>query len=153
MQLDVKLQEPFSYNVLGLILLILLLIALLTYIIILLVKKQSNKPVVIIETKLDINSLKRRYMDSINKLALEVKKKKISNRNAYNELSMLIRKFVYEATKIDVTKCSLNEIRELKYDSLTELVEEYYEPEFSFEKEGDILTSIEKTKGVIEKWK
>ncbi len=153
MQLDVKLQEPFSYSVLGLILLILLLIALLTYIIIIIIKKQSNKPKIIIEKRVDINSLKKKYINQINKLLIEVNNKKIKNRSSYNELSSIIRKFVYEATNIDVTKYSLNEIRKLKYDSLTKLVEEYYEPEFSYSKEGDILASIEKTKGVIETWK
>ena len=50
-------------------------------------------------------------------------------------------------------KYTLNDIKKIKMDNLTKLVEEYYEPEFSKEGNGDIISSIDKTREVIVKWK
>lgn len=153
MQLDVKLQEPFSYNFIGLILLILLIVSFFIFIIVKIVKKNANKPKIQIVIPKNIPSIKNKYLKQIDELEKNVKNNQINDRKAYNELSSIIRKFINESVGIDVMKYSLNEIKTLKISSLTSLVEEYYEPEFSYEGEGDILSSIEKTKGVIETWK
>lgn len=154
MQSDVKLQEPFSYSSLGVYLLILLIVILLVFIIIKIVKKvKKNKPEVPIIKNKDINAVKNNYLNEINILEEKVKNNKINKRKAYNDLSCIIRKFIFDSTSIDVMKYSLSEIKTLKIDSLSALVEEYYVPEFSKEGEGDILSSINKTKEVIIKWK
>jgi hypothetical protein len=154
MQLDVDLQEPFSYSSIGLILLILLIVAFITVLIVRLVlKAKKNQPVIQYVPVADINRVKGKYLKMIDELVESVNTKKLSDRRSYNELSGIIRKFTFEATNIDVMKCSLNDIRKLKMPALTKLVEEYYEPEFSYEGTGDILASIERTKEVILSWK
>lgn len=154
MQLDVDLQEPFSYSIIGLILLILLIVAfIVTLIVLLVLKAKKNRPVIEYIPIADINTIKSKYLKMVEELVDGVNSRKFSDRRAYNELSGIIRKFTFEATNIDVMKCSLNDIRKLKMPALTKLVEEYYEPEFSYEGTGDILSSIEKTKGVILQWK
>ena len=153
MQLDVSLQEPFSYSKLGLIMLILLIVALIIYILVkLIIKLNKNKPQLEYVPIVNVGSIKDTYIKQIDELKDNVNNKKISDRRAYNDLSSIIRKFIYEATNIDVMKCSLNDIKKLKMHSLTKLVEEYYEPEFSYEGKGDILSSIDKTKEVIMRW-
>lgn len=150
---SVNLQEPFSYSSIGLILLILLIVAFIVVLIVILVKKTKNKAVIEYIPVVDIDGVKNKYLKMIEELSVSVNEEKISNRRAYNDLSSIIRKFTFESTNIDVMKCSLNDIKKLKMPALTKLVEEYYEPEFSYEGKGDILSSIERTKEVILKWK
>lgn len=156
MQLGVKvdLQEPFSYSFIGLILLILLVVVFIVVLIVRIILKRRKTPAVIEYIPVvDIDRVKGKYLKMIDELVVSVNEEKVSNRRAYNDLSGIIRKFTFEATNIDVMKCSLNDIKKLKMPSLTKLVEEYYEPEFSYEGTGDILSSIDRTKEVILKWK
>ena len=153
MQSDVKFQEPFSYSPLGIICLVLLVVILITFIIIKLVLNKDKKIANIKYNQINIEQIKHVHLSKIDHLKDEFENHKISERRAYNELSSIIRNFAYETTNIDVRKYSLNDIRKLKMNCLTNLVEEYYKPEFSKEGTGDIISSIEKTKGVIIKWK
>ena len=68
-------------------------------------------------------------------------------------MSVLIRSFVLDATDIDLLKSSLSEIKEKDTGILYDLIKEYYEPEFSKNNKGDIISSINKTRKVIEEWK
>ncbi len=154
MQSDVKFQEPFSYSILGVILLVLLIVILVAYLVYILVIKKKDAPKIVINYRpKNVFLIKHSYLSKIDSLKKQVNNKKLSQRKAYNELSSIIRSFVNEATSIDVMKYTLSEIKTLKMDNLTKLVEEYYEPEFSREGTGDILASIDRTREVIEKWK
>ena len=150
MQLDISLNGPFSYNILPLIIvLILIIITIVVFLCFNISFKKKEKPIVVIAK--DINSIKMKYLKELDDLSNNINV--LSKRKVYNILSLIIRRFVLEATNVDVLKYSLNEIRALKVDSLTELVSEYYEPEFSKESNANPITSINKTKEVINKWK
>ncbi len=154
MQLTTELNEMFSYS-LWPILLFLVIILFLIIIYILKVKK-SKKPIIkinkVIDSSVNLNKIKSDYLNKINNLVNDVKEEKIANRTAYLELSKIIRKFVYKVTNIKVQNYTLQEIKKLNIPILTELVLEYYQPEFAKDSKGNILKSIEKTKEVIEKW-
>ena len=96
--------------------------------------------------------IKRRYVEKLIKLANKISAGKISERKAYQSLSILLRSFVYEATKIRVQDYTLTEISRLGMPRLTSLVSEYYEPEFARHSMADISASLGRTKGVIEAW-
>ena len=152
MQSDISLNEPFYYANYPLVIVILLII--ITIIILLCLninkeKKPKDKPIVAV--KKDINSIKNKYLKELDDLSRNIHI--FSKRKIYNILSQTIRSFVLETTNVDVLKYSLNEIKTLNIDSLTELVEEYYEPEFNKESNANPITSINKTKEVIKKWK
>ena len=152
MQLDTNLNGPFSYAIYPLIIVILLII--ITIIVFLclnvkLKKKEKIVPVVVIPK--DPNSIKKKYLKELDDLISKIDT--LPKRKVYNNLSIIIRSFVLEITSIDVLKYSLNEIKALKIDPLTELVTEYYEPEFSKESDALPITSITKAKEVIDKWK
>lgn len=150
MQLDISLNGPFNYSIYPLIIvLILIIITIIVFLCFNIKSKKKEKPVVVIAK--DINSIKNKYLKELDELSNNVNV--LSKRKVYNILSLIIRRFVLEATNVDVLKYSLNEIRLLKVDSLTLLVSEYYEPEFSKESNADPLSSINKTKEVISKWK
>lgn len=142
------LKPMFSYSLLPLFVLLGGIILLLLSLIL---KKKTKKQVVrttlpkVVETKIWINDLEE--------LKQQVIENKISNRQAYQKLSKLLRSFTEEKTKKKLSNYSLTEIKKLKIPKISELIEEYYVPEFAKQEEKNILKSIEKTKKVIEEWK
>ena len=136
------LKPMFSYSLLPLFVLLGGIILLLLSLIL---KKKTKKQVVRttlpkeIETKIWIHDLE------------ELKQQVIENK--ISKLSKLLRSFTEEKTKKKLSNYSLTEIKKLKIPKISELIEEYYVPEFAKQEEKDILKSIEKTKKVIEEWK
>jgi len=96
--------------------------------------------------------LKRKYMKELAKLEDDVRGGRLTIREAYQRLSLIIRLFVFEVTGIRVQEYTLSEIEKLNYKPLTALVSEYYVPEFAREADSDIMSAIYKTRGVIDKW-
>ena len=94
----------------------------------------------------------KEYLDKIEVLKADVAAKKITSRKAYQALSGLIRNFIFEVTNVKVQNYTLQQITTLRMPHLTELIREYYNPEFAAKSNGDIMKSIEKTQGVIKKW-
>ena len=152
MQLNTNIYGPFYYAVYPLIIVFLLIVITIIVFLCLNIKRQKiDKSTSIVFIPKDINSIKNKYLNELDRLANNVNN--LSKRKIYNKLSILIRKFTLEMTNIDVLKYTLNEIKTLKIDSLTELVTEYYEPEFSKESDANPIKSINKTKEIINKWK
>ena len=56
-------------------------------------------------------------------------------------------------TGIKVQNYTLTEISILKIKPLTTLVAEYYSPEFEEGENGNIKSSLDKTRGVIQRWR
>lgn len=153
MQVKTELRGLFSYSFIPLIITsIILIIILFIYFIRKGKKKIKKVPTIIKPSIKDINQIKHKYLDDLNKVLLDVNNDKIANRHAYQKVSIIIRHFVYEATNIKVQNYSLSEIKDLNMPMLYELINEYYDPEFSKMSKGNIIKSIEKTREVIEKW-
>ena len=152
MQTGTELQAPFSYSLVPIILLFLVLFLPL---IIRLVKQylKNMKPV---ENNTynykDPYWIKNIYLNKLMELEIKVDDKKISNRKAFQELSILIRSFVKEVTGLDVTTCTLSDIDRLNIPVLSELMREYYSPEFAKISLGNIKFSISNTREVINRW-
>ena len=145
------LRPMFSYSIL-IIVIVLILIGILFF---LLRKKKPVKevpPVIKRPAPRNLFVIKNNYLMQINELRDQLKNNTIETRKAYQKLSVIIRNFIFETTQIRVQYYSLQEITQANIPVLTELVEEYYAPEFSKEGEGDCLSSLEKTREVIEKW-
>lgn len=155
MQTSVNLQEPFSYSSYYIIIvLVLILIITIYFLLTTKEKKKSKKKVIQIKqvSKEDKESIKQKYIEKLKKLEEKLDKNEISTRDAYQELSSIIRLFVHELTGIQVQNYTLKEIKEINIPILYELIKEYYTPEFARKYLGDIKSSIEKTRKVIEKW-
>ncbi|MBR3211418.1 MAG: hypothetical protein IKF71_05740 [Bacilli bacterium] len=145
------LRPMFSYSFVP-IFLLMMGIGILLY---LLRKKKEKKPapVVVKPTTKNLFEIKNRYTAQINLLEQNFQNQIISKRDAYIELSRLIRNFIFEVTQIKVQNYSLQEIKRVGIPSLSFLVEEYYHPEFAKESSTQINGSIERTRELIEKWK
>lgn len=156
MQITVNLQEPFSYSIYPIVIVSFFIIILL--IIIISIKLHNSKKQLKsapIQKKLnttDINRLKEKYIKLLDDIENKMQNEKISLRVAYQRLSTTIRYFVFEITNIKVQNCTLDDIKKLNMPQLYELIEEYYTPEFAKKSIGDIKSSIEKARKVIEKW-
>ncbi len=150
MQVTVDLRPMFSYSLVPILLIIILMIIIFIYL--RPHKKKDIKKTIVIPSHKDLAVIKKDYLLKIQKLLDDFNNNKISNRLAYQSLSRLIRNFIYEATNIKVQYYTLQDIAKVNMPVLYELVSEYYDPEFSKISKGNIVSSIEKTRKVIEKW-
>lgn len=115
-------------------------------------KKNNIKNEIIIPKQKDLILIKKDYLIKLDNLINELNENKISNRKAYQNLSSLIRNFIYEVTNIKVQNYTLTDIKKINMPILYELVSDYYDPEFAKISKGNIKVSINKTKMVIERW-
>lgn len=150
MQIQTELKPMFSYSFIPILIIIIAIISII--IIPKLTKKKERKKQIVIPNHKDLMEIKKRYLFKIQELENNFNNKKITNRKAYQELSNIIRNFIFEATNIKVQNYTLKEIEKINMPILYELVSEYYDPEFSIISVGNIISSINKTKTVIEKW-
>ena len=149
MEINSELRGMFSYSLLFF---VLLFIIVLLIFIIMYKKKTPISKQVIIPLKKDLINLKNFYLAKLDDLSNRVSSNKITSRKAYQELSSLIRTFIYETTNINVLNYTLKEIQSINMPVLYDLVKEYYDPEFSVISKGNIISSINKTKVVISRW-
>lgn len=159
MDTSVKLQNLFSYSKTPIFIVLGIFVLILAFLILSSVitnrkkkKKMIEKPVVIIPLKSNVSFVKQNYINQLSKIAVDFQQGICSVRDSYQQMSAIIRGFVQEVTGIKVQNYTLQDIKFLQLPVLEELIEEYYSPEFACESEGDVLTSIEKTKGAIERW-
>lgn len=155
METTVKLQDLYAYSILPISIIVILIIAITIYILIEKIKKKNEivkiEDVKIIEPK-NIKAIQNKYLKRLDNLRKKLELNKITIRIAYQGLSTLIRYFIFEVTDIKVQNYTLSEIETLNMPFLTELIQEYYAPEFAKQSIGDIKQAIEKTRKVVEKW-
>ncbi len=151
--LTTELRELFHYSIFPIIFLFLVLIILIIVLLFLTRKEEKESiPIVITPNYKDRNQIKKLYLNQLNELLNSINNHSLTNRKAYQELSKIIRKFIYEMTSIQVQNYTLTDIEKINMPILSELVREYYDPEFSKISGGNIIHSIEKTRKVIESW-
>ena len=155
MQSQVNLQDPFSYSISYIVVFIILLLVFVAIFVSLVILKtiKKKKPIKqVVNTPIDVNTIKNKYILELNSLEKQFDSNKVTNRNAYILLSGTIRNFIYEVTNIKVQNYTLREVDRLNIPVLTELMNEYYKPEFDYDDEGNLKNSINKTREVIKKW-
>ena len=87
--------------------------------------------------------VRARYLDMLKNLENRLREGEIGFRPAYQELSKILRDFVKEISGLDITKCTLSQIREKNIPVLTGLIEAFYEPEFAVETDDDVFDALE----------
>jgi len=96
--------------------------------------------------------VKSRYLGLLKDLEYRLREGGIEFRPAYQELSKILRDFVKEIGGLDITRCTLSQIREKNIPVLTRLIETFYEPEFAVETDDDVFEALENVVKVIEGW-
>lgn len=162
MPITVELQDMFSYSVwltVGVTMLVILIgvVGLLVFLKMRNKKKVVERPVPVQEplpqkTQLTGEQIKQKYCAMIDDLENQCHTGKLSNRKAYQKLSVILRRFVYELTGMKVHNFTLNEIERLNMPCVSSVIEECYAPEFSLDKDGSIYDTMNKTRMVIREW-
>lgn len=158
MDSKINVQPPFLYSIWLPVILFLLLI--IVSILIVIFKLRKKKPVEVkpvqqmpVETvRHDISGVKGKYLGLLDKLSLHYKEGKITNKDAYQKLSVIIRDFVLDMSGIDLTKSTLSQIKEKNIPIVSELIGYYYLPEFAYGTNEDPIPAINDAKKVIGKW-
>ena len=101
---------------------------------------------------IDRSRVKSRYLGMLKNLEYRLREGEIGFRPAYQELSKILRDFVKEIGGLDITNCTLSQIREKNIPVLTKLIETFYEPEFAVETDDDVFEALENVVKVIEGW-
>ena len=158
MKTSVELQGPFSYMIIWVILAVLFIGAVVFSQIFFrkklgdrLKREKQIRIKKIAESTLE--GLKKKYIGELACIEMDLRNQNITVRQAYQKMSLCIRLFVFDVTGIKVQKYSLSEIRRVNIPQLTQLVREYYEPEFALESRMDVMSSLGRTRGVIESWR
>lgn len=158
MQTTIKLQEPFTYSIIPLIITICCVLAITFYLIYLNMKKkkvrveEENVKVIPEKNIKNVPVIKDKYLGQLNSIEYKYTNNMIDLRKAYQLISESIRMFVFEITDITTQNYSLKEIKKLNIPDLYKLIEEYYEPEFASKSVGDFGVSIEKARSVVKEW-
>ncbi len=97
--------------------------------------------------------IRTRYLKKIDELERRHKAGEIPLREAYMALSKEARGFVREMTGDNPLNMTLSELKAGKYQSLSKLVNDYYEPEFAFRSDSNFTKSCERTRRMIGQWK
>ncbi len=155
MQVSTELRPMFSYGY-GAVATVAILMAAMVVALVVLGRKRRAKPEpqqeMVVPPREDLNTIKHRYLAELQTLTNNFTARKISSRQAYQKLSRLVRNFIFEATNIRVQNYTLAEIEAVGMPALSELVREYYDPEFAVATKGDTLAAVERTREVIERW-
>ena len=158
-EFTVPLQELFSYKLIWLIMgLSLIAVAFAVFLPFFLRyrslrKNPDKKPAVKMLPRIAVPIARQKYLRQLGRLENGISDGTVEARIAYQELSRIIRGFVYEVTRIEVTHYGFSEISALNMPQLTELVREYYEPEFAKDAPGDVLASLYRTRQVMSIWR
>lgn len=157
MQVTTKLQGPFGYSSIYVAIPILIALATAAYFAYLKYqeymkkKKEEEYQEALLHPKpltaFRIAEIKNRYLEELDKI-----EKQEDIRKAYQDLSALIRNFVSEISRKNVTNLTLKEIDKKEMPALYNLIAEYYKPEFSENSISNIKESIINTRKVIEEW-
>ncbi|SEQ70694.1 hypothetical protein SAMN02910369_02283 [Lachnospiraceae bacterium NE2001] len=158
MKTSVELQPPFAYMIIWIILSVVVIAAVIFAQVYLrkklgerLKKEKKLKMKRISEATLE--GKKKKYLAELSYIETDLVNNKITIRESYQKISHTIRMFVFEVTGIKVQHYTLTEIRRVNIPQLTNLVREYYEPEFARETRADVRASIFRTRALIEGWR
>ena len=99
-----------------------------------------------------LEGLKTEYLQRMKVTSMRLSVGRLSLRDAYQTMSADLREFVEKACGVRVREMTLSEIRALGIRPLTELVQNYYEPEFALQSEANAKRSFEMTCNVIRRW-
>lgn len=100
----------------------------------------------------DLTMLKQKYLQLIDQAAADYQARKISARETHQNLSYLLRMFVYEIRGHRVDTLTLKDLKMTRYQALTAAIEEYYLPEFAKVEQGSVDSAVVLARKVVSEW-
>ena len=154
MHFSVGLQEPFDYALkFFIIAIVLILLSIILFIVYMKLTKKDFTGVAEKIRRLFLGRTRRKYLRQIDDVERYVVNGKKDTKTAHQEMSLIVRRFVHAATGVHVDRLCYTEIKRLKKKPLTDLVREFYEPEFAEYTEADTVRAIKMSKELIKTWK
>lgn len=159
METSVGIQDAYSYAAWpmfvlgGFIVFIILALVVITILKKYLKKKPKRAPKPVKEPQVGLLQLKAHCIADLDAISIDLVHERITLREAYQRTSVRVRKFVHDATRINVQNYTLEEIQGLHMPQLEELIRDYYSPEFAWKTDADFASSMERTKRLVETWK
>lgn len=155
MQISVELQEVFSYMPVF----IMALCAVCGGALILFWPKRKTKrqpkpsiPKPVKPSAQNLTAIKQKYMAVLTGLEQKRSNNQLTDRQAFQELSLAVRSFVFEATGIRVQNYTLAEIKAANLPRLYQLIEQCYVPEFAAKDGRTVYEIIHQARKVVEEW-
>lgn len=93
------------------------------------------------------------YLQGLDDLEARVRDGRIGMREAYNELSLISRKFARAADGRDFMVMNLSDIRKAGVPALEHVIERCYSPEFAERTDADAIADIEAAREMIRSWR
>ncbi len=151
--ITVELQESFSYWPVILLIIVGIIGTLLILFLPLIPRKKKQRvPVPKATAPKNPVSLKEKYIRTLTDIEKKHSEGKITDRQAFQSVSRVVRDFVYAFTGIKVQNYTLMEIHAAKMPRLYELISQCYIPEFAVNSDSNVYEVINKARKVISEW-
>ncbi|MCQ2532211.1 MAG: hypothetical protein MJ093_05845 [Saccharofermentans sp.] len=113
------------------------------------VKVVPPKPVVI-----DKEKLRKHCLVQISTIERKHSEGKISSRSAFIMVSAAVREFISAVSSNNVSALTLKEITDLNMPALSDLIEQFYHPEFAFDDatEDEMAKAFVDARKVVTEW-
>ncbi|MBR4820087.1 MAG: hypothetical protein IKZ74_08535 [Clostridiales bacterium] len=158
MPVSVELQDPYSYSIWPIVIVVIIIIVSLAAIVLLSILLKIRRapaqkaPVTQIFRPKTLADAQKEYLAKIAYVEQQYNNGQMDSRNAHQELSAIVRMFVYDITGVQAQNFSLNELKSYNITSISNLIEEFYAPEFAERSDKQTEDSIREAREVIYKW-
>lgn len=102
--------------------------------------------------KPDLLALKQKYLALIDDVERQHQAGKVGLRKLHQQLSYLLRLFVYELRGVRLDTFTLEDLQKSRYKAIAEAVEQYYLPEFLEIEQGNAVQAVGLARKVISEW-
>ena len=99
-----------------------------------------------------VPQIRARYDTLITDVAIAHSRAELTNRQAHQRLSALVRAFAHETSGYPASAMTLTELRALNLPGLTAAVEQFYPAEFGVSHTGSVVASANEARRVIAEW-
>lgn len=102
--------------------------------------------------KADLETLKKRYLEKIVHLQQQYEQKQIDTRQLHQQLSLMVRTFVYEVIGFPAPKLTLADITMAKQAKLAAVIAAYYPDEFDTIAHDEPNVALATAKEMVAAW-
>ena len=101
----------------------------------------------------DVAVIRTRYLGLIDETRAAYAKGDLPDREAYHQLSTLLRSYVEEREGTRTVTMTLKELRRTRFTPLSDAVARLYPGEFSPDHAGTVAQAIDQARGLVVTWK
>lgn len=102
--------------------------------------------------RVDVRSVKQKYIDMIGEVAAEHVEGELSPRELSQRLSLVLRFFAHEASGVEAEVMTLADLRDAQVPLVPGAVEQYYPSSFMRQAKADPEQAIETARRVVATW-